>query len=40
VVAFGSSVAGAWLMLCVSDFSMILDSLTVFQIYWDLQDSF
>jgi hypothetical protein len=31
VVKFGSGVVGVWLMPCVSDFSTILDSLTIFK---------
>jgi hypothetical protein len=31
-MAFGFSAASVWLMPCVSGFSRILDSLTIFQI--------
>jgi hypothetical protein len=32
VVAFGFGTVGVWLMLCVSSFSTILDSLTTFHV--------
>jgi hypothetical protein len=34
------AIIGVWLMPCVREIFLLLDYLTVFQICWDLQDSF